>query len=51
MKRVIVQMPEDDLTWLKSYSKSESKSVSQLVRELVTSKRKKDERARTPEQY
>lgn len=51
MKRLLVQLPEDDIVWLKTYSKSESKSVSQVVRELVNTKRKKDERTRSPQQY
>jgi predicted CopG family antitoxin len=51
MKRLLIQLPEEDISWLKTLGKSESKSVSQIMRELVTSKRKKHERSKSPEQY
>lgn len=51
MKRIIIQLNEEDVVWLKNYSKESSKSISQIVRDLVSTKRKKHERSEHPKQY
>jgi hypothetical protein len=51
MKRMIVQLKDDDQEWLKSYAKSRGVSMAKVMRDLVSTQREKHERKQEPKQY
>jgi hypothetical protein len=51
MKRLLVQIKEDDYDWLKKQANEKGSSMSKMIRDLVTLSRDKNERKQSPKQY